>query len=98
MMRVRKKQVKGEAVTREELNKMMLRLVTRDGFPVFESRDDAGTMGDVLLSDLEENWDEIPTSTRAVMLGVAASLKKYYADGLVADMVTDHTLRKMRGL
>lgn len=84
-------------MTNEELNHKMLTLVKSEGFPTFEPNKDAGTIADVLLNELEQNWDVLPTDTRAVMLAVATSLKKYYADNLLADMVSDQTLNKMRG-
>jgi hypothetical protein len=46
-----------------------------------------GTLGDTLLSELEDSWDLLPETTKAVMLGVAAEMKRHYANSIFSDMM-----------
>jgi hypothetical protein len=63
-------------IDREQLTRRTLELAHSDGLPHFNP----GVLGEILLFELEENWDRIPDITKGILLGVAASLIKQYAD------------------
>ncbi|SFI31135.1 hypothetical protein [Nitrosomonas sp. Nm34] len=85
-------------MTQDELNEKMLvfleSLSKEDELPPF----DPAALADVLLDELEENWDTLPDKTRSIMIGVAALLNKHYADELISEIIIDDFLRKIRDL
>lgn len=57
-------------------------IMEEDDSPLF----DPIQMADVLLIELEDNWDDIPQVTRIMMAHVAAGLKQHYADGVAEQL------------
>jgi hypothetical protein len=53
-------------------------------------------MADCLMTELEGQWDHLPQSTRNLLIGCVASLKKQHADGVIAEHRAFETVRKLR--
>lgn len=61
-------------MTREGVNQIMLNIFTREG-KASRWNHDQGTMADLIVDELARNWDVLPDTTKATMLGVAYDLK-----------------------
>lgn len=58
---------------------------------------DHGALGDALLLEAEEEWENLPRSTKAVLVGVGAKLKRQYADDVFADMQAEKIVSMLKG-
>jgi hypothetical protein len=76
---------------RDEINRHMFALIKSHHFGQF----DAGAMGDTLLLELEESWQTIPDTVKAVMLGVAAELKRQYSDEMISNIKATQIVNKL---
>ncbi|MES2398804.1 MAG: hypothetical protein V4573_02360 [Pseudomonadota bacterium] len=61
-------------MTREGVNQIMLSIFTREGKATRWNHDE-GVIADLMVDELARNWDVLPDSTKATMLGVAYDLK-----------------------
>ncbi|MES2509896.1 MAG: hypothetical protein V4625_08200 [Pseudomonadota bacterium] len=61
-------------MTREDVHQIMLNIFTREGKSQRWNYDE-GTMADLMVDELARNWDVLPDTTKATMLGVAYDLK-----------------------
>lgn len=61
-------------MTREGVNQIMLNIFTREGRATRWDYDE-GIMADLMVDELARNWDVLPDTTKATMLGVAYDLK-----------------------
>ncbi|MES2189009.1 MAG: hypothetical protein V4454_02730 [Pseudomonadota bacterium] len=61
-------------MTREGVNQIMLSIFTREGRATRWNYDE-GIIADLMVDELARNWDVLPDSTKATMLGVAYDLK-----------------------
>lgn len=81
-------------MTQDEITNQMIALSKAPGFPDFNG----SVMGDALASELADNWDNLPESTKAIMLGVATALKKQFADELISGIKADMAMAKAMGV
>lgn len=84
---------------REQVNQIMLNIFTREGKASRWSYDEA-TMADLMVDELARNWDVLPDSTKATMLGVAYDLKlqgiEMETAGEIAALAIDRVMQKSR--
>ncbi|MXS82372.1 hypothetical protein [Nitrosomonas oligotropha] len=80
-------------MTKQELNSIVIRLIESHNLPPGNPI----VLSEILLAELEENWDEIPTQTQAVLLCVIAALKKQFAEELISELETRVVVDKLRG-
>lgn len=78
---------------KDEIECHILALLNADGFGPFNP----GVMGDTLLSELEDSWHVMPDTTKAIMLGVAAELKRNFADDVMAGIKATQVVNRLRG-
>ncbi len=84
---------------REQVNQIMLNIFTREGKASRWNYDEA-TMADLMVDELARNWDVLPDSTKATMLGVAYDLKlqgiEMETAGELAALAIDRVMQKSR--
>lgn len=84
---------------REGVNQIMLNIFSREGKASRWTHDD-GTIADLMIDELARNWDVLPDSTKATMLGVAYNLKMQGLEmdtaGEVAALAIDRVMQKSR--
>ncbi|SDX53205.1 hypothetical protein SAMN05216333_11214 [Nitrosomonas oligotropha] len=80
-------------MTKQELNSIVIRLIESHNLPPSNPI----VISELLLTELEENWDEIPAHTQAVLLCVIASLKKQFAEEFLSDREAQAIMNKLRG-
>ncbi|MBI2725293.1 MAG: hypothetical protein HYX42_03490 [Polaromonas sp.] len=61
-------------MTREGVNQIMLSIFTRAGKATRWDYDE-GIVANLLIDELARNWEVLPDTTKATMLGVAYNLK-----------------------
>jgi hypothetical protein len=86
-------------MTREGVNQIMLNIFTREGKATRWDYDE-GTIADLLVDELARNWDVLPDTTKATMLGVAYDLKLKSIEeetaGEVAALAIDRVMQNSR--
>lgn len=79
-------------MTKIQLEDIVHDFIASDEIPAIDSQ----VLCDLLLEELESNWDNLPSQTQAVVLAVAGGLKKRHLDELHSDVETRALLKKLR--
>ncbi|MES2414624.1 MAG: hypothetical protein V4614_12530 [Pseudomonadota bacterium] len=66
-------------MSRDEVVFMLLNRFAEDG-PSARPESDMDAMAEVLIDELSDQWNAMPNSTKAVLLGVTYDLKKHAAE------------------
>ncbi len=88
-------------MTREDVNQIMFNIFTREG-KAHRWNYGEGTMADLIVDELARNWEVLPDTTKATMLGVAYDLKLQSMEmetaGEVAALVIDRVMQRSRAI
>jgi hypothetical protein len=87
------------AMDREGVNQIMLKIFNPEG-GIKRWNFDQGKLADLMLDDLARQWDGLPDTTKAVMLGVAHELKmrsmEQESAGEMAALLVDRVMQQSR--
>ena len=77
----------------QEIERQFLELMHADVIGPF----DAWNLGEVLMEELRQQWPNLPTSTRKIMVAVGTELRRHHAVGILADRHAAQIVADMKG-